>query len=172
MTNRVQMILGTKHFLKRFFKDYNTPLLMLKPLAEGQNYALMDLDATIPFVAPMRYDVLALGGQINDHGYLQLAYFHLTEDEAPVFIDQFKNLLKQRDQLQGNLALALLVKDAKARDYLVISQWERTLDVFASKSTPLWAPVNKFAERAAKGLGYHDATYQIVAPEDEPVAEA
>ena len=167
MTQRVQIVLGSKRFLKRFFKEYQTPLLFMKPLAKGANYGVLDVEAKVPFVAPMAYDTLALGGTIENRGYIQLAYYHLTEDEAPVFIDQFKKLLKQRDQLQGNLALGLFVKDAKARDYLVLSQWERTLDVFASKSTPLWQPVNKFVERAAKGQGYHDANYQIIPPDDE-----
>lgn len=167
MTNRVQIVLGTKRFLKRFFNDDQTPLLLMKPLGKGQNYALLDVEAKVPFVAPMAYDALAMAGTLQNQGYIQLAYLHLTADEAPVFTDQFKALLKQRDQLQGNLALGLLVKDAKARNYLVISQWERTLDVFASKSTPLWQPINKFAERAVKGLGYHDATYQIVSPDDD-----
>lgn len=167
MTQRVQIVLGSKRFLKRFFKEYQTPLLFMKPLAKGANYGVLDVEAKVPFVAPMAYDTLALDGTIENRGYIQLAYYHLTEDEAPVFIDQFKKLLKQRDQLQGNLALGLFVKDAKARDYLVLSQWERTLDVFASKSTPLWQPVNKFVERAAKGQGYHDANYQIISPDDD-----
>ncbi|WP_407892901.1 antibiotic biosynthesis monooxygenase [Lacticaseibacillus sp. N501-2] len=164
MTDRVQIVLGTKRFLKTFFNSEQTPLLLMKPLAKGQNYGLLDVHGQVRFAAPMVYDPLAMGGDIQDQGFIQLAYFRLTDDEAPVFIDQFKALLKQREQLQGNLALGLLVKKAKERDYLVISQWERTLDVFASKSTPLWQPVNKFAERAAKGLGYHDANYQVISP--------
>lgn len=167
MSNRMQMILGSQHFLKQFFNRYSTPMLLLKPLHDGQNYALIDVNASVPFVAPMRYLIQAQTAPLAAKGYVQLQYFHLTEDEAPVFIAKAKALLANQAQLQGNLSLAVLEKDAKERDYVLLSQWERTLDVFASKKTPLMAPINEFADRAAAGLGYHDANYQIVDPAAE-----
>ncbi|MCI1985689.1 MAG: hypothetical protein LKJ69_00185 [Lactobacillus sp.] len=171
MSNHMQMILGSHYFLKRFFTETTAPLLLLKPLNEGSNYALLDPTAAVPFVAPMRFETLAQAGDLADQGFVQLSYFHLNDQEAPVFVAKAKRLFEHRERLQGNLSLALLITDAKAPEYVLMSQWERTLDVFASKKTPLMAPILDFAQRAAKGQGFHEAHYQIVSPEAEDDAD-
>ncbi|MFD1484125.1 hypothetical protein ACFQ5J_02640 [Lacticaseibacillus baoqingensis] len=170
MSNNMQMILGSRYFLKQFFTKTDAPLLLLKPLNEGSNYALLDYTAAVPFVAPMKFKPLAQAGQLVDQGFLQLSYFRLNEQEAPVFVAKAKKLFEHRERLRGNQALYLFKTDAKAPEYVLLSQWEKTLDLFASKKTPLMAPILDFTQRAAKGLGYHEAYYQIVSPdaEDEP----
>lgn len=171
MSNRMQIILGSQRFLKTFFAAHDDPMLLLKPMHKDQNYALIDINGTVPFAVPMRYWVRAQSTPLADHGFIQIQYFHLPEDVGPVFIAKAKTLIEHAGQLKGNLSLSVLEKDAKDRDYVLLSQWERTLDVFASKSTPSMLPISEFAKRAAQGQGYHDATYQIVSPDADPDAD-
>ena len=65
--------------------------------------------------------------------------------------------------------------DGKITEYVLMSAWERKLDVFAAKGAPMFAPILPFITRASNGLGFHEAAYQIIdpnAPDPAPDAAA
>ncbi|WP_179395136.1 hypothetical protein [Lacticaseibacillus absianus] len=174
MTQKIQMVLGTKYYLKQIIAKHPVPIRLLEGLVKGQNAALLDPTGVIPFVAPMRGTVLAHNGELPETGYMHFMYFKLSKDDAPIFADKAKALVDQADRLSGEQGMWLMQTDSKVIEYVLMSAWSRKLDVFAAKGAPLFAPILPFIDRASQGLGFHEAAYQIVdpnAPEPAPAAD-
>ncbi|WP_056951366.1 hypothetical protein [Lacticaseibacillus nasuensis] len=159
-----QMILGSKHFLRHYFTDYDTPLVLLKSLEKGRNYALLDLAAAIPFVAPMAYTQVAGAQPIPTSGFFNLMYFGVSDADEPVFVAKVRRLIDHHAQLRGCTSITLFKANTKEIEYLLLTSWEKKLDVFASRHMPLVTPVMAYMDRAAAAGGYHEAIYTAVAP--------
>ncbi|WP_262314873.1 antibiotic biosynthesis monooxygenase [Lacticaseibacillus parakribbianus] len=164
MTNKVQMTLGTRYYLKRLLRQNPQHMLLLDGLVQGQSGALLDPSGTAHFAAPMRGTVLARQGALPETGYVHVAYFRLSKDDAPIFAAEARKLVEQSDRLSGLEGMWLLQTQSKILEFVLLSAWQRRLDVFAAKGTPLYAPLTPFIKLAGQGLGYHEAAYRISDP--------
>lgn len=165
MTQTMQLVLGSQTYMQQFAKQATTPTRLLKDVEKDRDFALLDLKGAIPFVSPVRGTVLAHYGTVPAYGYIALMYFKLGKDEAGVFVSQMTEFTDQADRLEGCDAMVLMETDNPHLEYLLLSAWNRKLDVYTAQNTPLYAPVRTFAQRAQAGFGYHRAIYTIVDPD-------
>lgn len=161
---QVKMILGSKSFLKHYFNEYDTPLVLLKSLVKGHNYALLDQAGAIPFVDPLTYDVIAQAKPMPQRGVFQFMHFRLTAHDAPLMADKAKRLIANSAQLKGLQSMALWRTQGDVIEYVLATCWQTQLDVFSSKRTPLVTPVLSYVDIAANEGGYYDRTYQAIDP--------
>lgn len=163
MQTFIQMIFGSLSFLKTYQARAAHPLLLMRPLTGG-SYALLDPSGHQKFALPQRYQVLAANGAIQPTGLVQLRYFQLTPEEAPVFIDAAKTVVAHQPTRTNNAYASVMVA-TKTHELILMTQWQTTTAKSAAQATPAFAAIDQFAHRAAKGAGYHEAYYQIEHPD-------
>lgn len=162
----IQMIFGSLPFLKSYQTKAKRPLLLLQPLTGG-NFALLDPTGRQKFALPQRHLVLAANGALQPQGFVQLRYFELKPEEAPVFVDAAKRIVERQATITSNNYAAVLQTTKRAAAYVLLTQWRTTTAEGAARKTPAFEALIPFVHRATKGAGYHEAGYQVVTPHQE-----
>lgn len=164
MTQRMQLVLGSKTYMQTLVLNAHTPVRLLKDAEKDRDYATLDLTGAMQFTAPLSGTILAHYGTVPAAGYVHVMYFKLTDEERKVFEKQAETLVADADRLNGCEAMVLMRSEDVHRQYVLLSAWHDKLSVYTAKHTPLFAPVMVFTKRAQQSYGFHQAFYTIADP--------
>ncbi|WP_203626856.1 hypothetical protein [Lacticaseibacillus mingshuiensis] len=165
MSHQMQMVLGTTYFLKQLYQKAPESLRLAEGMIQGQSSLLLDPTGSVPFEAPLRYQIRDHYQEVPQDGYLYLMYFRLNEDESSVFESQVKRLLDEADRIAGLQSMHLLKLASKHIEFVVMSTWHDKLDPYTNRSLPMVEPLRAFKHRAAAGEGYHESEYHFTTPD-------
>lgn len=163
----IQTVFGSRAFLTQLQTKQAAPTLLLKPESHGLDYMLLDSTGRGKFTLPFKYNVLATRGELQKKNYVHMMYFNLAADQEAIFVAQMKTFFDAYERFPHITGLTLMRLDAKQIQFVLMSSWISGSDFFALKSTPAFAPLNKFMNRAADQLGFHENGYRVIDPDDD-----
>ncbi len=112
---------GTRDFMKSLGKKYaNENMIVMEGI--GNSLLIHETTRDSVFQSPMKYEVIASAGSLQEEGYFALHHVPTTDEGRPIFEHWMSSRVDNVENEAGFLAHRLL-RPASSNTYIFLTEW-------------------------------------------------